>query len=175
VRPPGPKPGALKTELHSVKVVSAAGVAPAITPSRTEHVAATPRAVCPGAIRKGAGGLFSLEANRSVPGRRLAVRFGETRNAEHGVRNSGRNRWLRNAGHSAFQVPRSTIKFGSGGGSCTHLTEFMRLRSVLWSSSPQVKFEVRSERSEGTSRTDAFALDPLPTHFSPLKMVESGG
>src|SRR5688572_24884395 len=56
-------------------MVSAAGVAPAITPSRTEHVAATLRAVCPGAIRKGAGGLFSLAARRSVPGRRPAVRF----------------------------------------------------------------------------------------------------
>jgi len=31
--------------------------------------------------------LFSLEASRSVPGRRLAVRFMETWNAERGVRN----------------------------------------------------------------------------------------
>ena len=58
-----------------LKLVSAAGIAPAVAPSRTEHVAATPRAVCPGAIRKGAGGLFSLEADRAVPGRRPAERF----------------------------------------------------------------------------------------------------
>src|SRR5213075_417212 len=40
LRPPGPKPGALKTELRSVKLVSAGRFALPITPSRTEHVAA---------------------------------------------------------------------------------------------------------------------------------------
>ena len=57
------------------KLVSAAGVAPAVAPSRTGHVAATPRAVCPGAIRKSAGDLVSLEAGRAVPGRRPAERL----------------------------------------------------------------------------------------------------
>jgi len=41
------------------------------------------------------------------------------------------------------------LRFGSGGGSCTHLKEFMRLRSVLWSSSPQTAGEECGVRSEG--------------------------
>ena len=48
LRPPGPKPGALKTELRSVKMVSAGRFALPLPPFRTENVAATPRAVCPG-------------------------------------------------------------------------------------------------------------------------------
>jgi hypothetical protein len=59
LRPPGPKPGALKTELRSVKVVSAGRFALPVPPSRTEDVAATPRAVCPG-DSEGAGGLVSV-------------------------------------------------------------------------------------------------------------------
>ena len=45
----------------SLKMVSAAGLAPAIIRSQAGHVAATLRAVCPGAIRQGAGGLVLLK------------------------------------------------------------------------------------------------------------------
>ena len=190
-----------------MKVVSAAGIAPAVAPSRTEHVAATPRAVCPGAIRKGAGGLFSLEANRSVPGRRLAGRFqklalpaglapalfpqttgcfsiqlrerldfqspiGNCQLEMKLVGGAGnapvvasdfvlRHRFYRPATGtppgwrrgdcysptcSLSHLP-TCSKGNSGGGSCTHLTEFMRLRSVLWSSSPQCKRGLRNAES----------------------------
>ena len=44
LRPPGPKPGALKAELRPEKMVSATGLAPVVTPPRTEHVTAAPRA-----------------------------------------------------------------------------------------------------------------------------------
>ena len=50
-----------------LKLVSAAGVAPAVAPSRTEHVAATPRAVCPGVIRKDAGDLFFVGSESVRP------------------------------------------------------------------------------------------------------------
>ena len=49
------------------KLVSAAGVAPAITPAQAEHVAATLRAVCPGAIRKGAGGFVFVGSESLRP------------------------------------------------------------------------------------------------------------
>ena len=65
-------------------------------------------------------------------------------------------------------------EFGSGGGSCTHLTEFMRLRSVLWSSSPQCKRGLRNaERGIGAilhrapSRCSAFRV--------PSSEFENGG
>ena len=51
----------------ALKLVSAAGVAPAVAPSRTEHVAATPRAVCPGVIRKDAGDLFFVGSESLRP------------------------------------------------------------------------------------------------------------
>ena len=65
LRPPGPKPGALKTELRSVKVVSAGRLALPLPPFRTENVAATPRAVCPG-DSEGAGGLVRLDPDSGI-------------------------------------------------------------------------------------------------------------
>src|SRR5262249_53654746 len=56
------------------EVVSAAGFSPALPRFQAGHVAATPRADCPG-DSEGAGGLVLLEAGRSVPGRRPAVRL----------------------------------------------------------------------------------------------------
>ena len=47
LRPRGPKPRALKTELRSVKMVSAGRLALPFPRFRTEHVAATPRAETP--------------------------------------------------------------------------------------------------------------------------------
>lgn len=49
-------------------MVSAAGVAPAITRAQAEHVAATPRAGCPG-VREGAGDLVLVEMDPSRLGR----------------------------------------------------------------------------------------------------------
>ena len=67
LRPPGPRPGALKTELRSVKMVSAERFALPVPPPRTEDVAATPRAVCPGDL-EGAGGLVRLDPDTGILG-----------------------------------------------------------------------------------------------------------
>jgi hypothetical protein len=48
------------------KLVSAAGVAPAITPSQAEHVAATLRAVCPDDFGK-CRGLGFVETEGTIP------------------------------------------------------------------------------------------------------------
>lgn len=115
------------------------------------------------------GTCFSLEANRSVPGRRLAVRFRKSNGAPggtctrtlpadngllfysatraNGLESGQRRKWEREPerllfAHSLTFPPAHLRELGSGGGSCTHLSEFMRLRSVLWSSSPQISESV---------------------------------
>ncbi len=81
-----------------LKMVSAAGVAPAVAPSRTEHVAATPRAVCPGVIRKDAGDLFFVGSESLRP---WTATRGEIRsNSERGTRSAER------AQHRAGVLPR---------------------------------------------------------------------
>ena len=74
LRPPGPKPGALKTELRSVKMVSAGRLALPLPPFRTENVAATPRAVCPGDL-EGAGGLVRLDPDSGILETRTGVEW----------------------------------------------------------------------------------------------------
>ena len=49
------------------KLVSAAGFAPAVAPSQTEHVAATPRAVCPDANSEGRRGLVFVGSESLRP------------------------------------------------------------------------------------------------------------
>ena len=51
----------------STKLVNAAGLAPAVTRSQAEHVAATLRVVGPGRLERAAGGLVLVEAERLIP------------------------------------------------------------------------------------------------------------
>ncbi len=81
LRLPGPQPGALKTELRSVKLVSAAGVAPAIAPSRTEHVAAALRDVAP--ANGWRRGLFAVEDRTGGLGRTGSIEDWWTRRELH--------------------------------------------------------------------------------------------
>ena len=117
---------------QQLKLVSAAGVAPAVTPSRTEHVTATLRAVAPAngwrrglvSVEDGTGGLGrtgSIEDWRTrrglhpQPSRRqrgallIELRVRRTRNAKRGARNDGCNRWLMRCCHAprfTFRTPR---------------------------------------------------------------------
>ena len=65
-----------------LKMVSAAGVAPAITPSQAEHVAATLRAVCPGRSG-GHRGLGFVETAASIPWNHVPSKFWRTRRDLH--------------------------------------------------------------------------------------------
>jgi hypothetical protein len=140
------------------KWVSAAGLAPAVPRSQAEDVAATPRAGCPGKPGR-TGGLVCGDAPQP-PCPLRPVGDWRTRRDLH-PQPSRRQRGallielrIREMVGSAGNAPvvssgvfgdtRVTAgqpgrfpEIGSGGGSCTRLTEFMKLLSVLWSSSPQ--------------------------------------
>ena len=104
------------------KLVSAAGVAPAVTRSQAEHVAATLRAVCPGGVERPPGSWLLRRRNDSFPGtlprRKMADSKGLAPSAfpqttgcsASKTKNKHRYGWLLLRSHRAFAVDVSVFR-----------------------------------------------------------------